>query len=86
MFNEKIIKVACRVRVTYLKKLFKRLITMLEKKYKISFLWTKCGQKQWFCSHERSCKSLKNFFLENKNFFQLICTDMIFKMACGNFF
>ena len=45
MFNEKIIKVACRVRVTYLKKLFKRLITMLEKKYKISFLWTNMWPK-----------------------------------------
>ena len=45
MLNEKIIKVACRVRVTYLKKLFKRLITMLEKKYKISFLWTNMWPK-----------------------------------------
>lgn len=37
MFNEKIIKVACRVRETYLKKLFKRLIITLKKKYKTSF-------------------------------------------------
>ena len=50
-----------------------------------SIFWGKnWGPDQWFCSCVKSSKSLKKKF-SKKKFFQLICTDMIFKTVCGNF-
>ena len=42
--------------------------------------------KHWICSREKSSKSLTKRFFEKKQFFQLICADMIFKTVCGIFF
>ena len=42
-------------------------IVTLEKNYKIIFLWKKWGPNQWFCSREKSSKSLKKIFFMKKN-------------------
>ena len=40
----------------------------LEKKYKTRFLSKKLSLNEWFCSCEKSSKSLRNNFVEKKSF------------------
>ena len=58
----------------------------LEKKYKINSMWKKVRPKSVVLQSQKKLEILEKKFFRKKNFYQLICVDMIIKRACRNFF
>ena len=56
----------------------------MQKSIKLIFCGKKWGPNQWFCSREKSSKSLKKNLFEKK-IFQHVCAYITFKTVCRNF-
>ena len=53
---------------------------------KINFFWKKMRLKSVVLQPRKKLQVLEKIFFREKNFFQLICADIIFKTVCGIFF
>ena len=49
-------------------------------------MWKKMRPKSVVLQSQKQLQVLQKYLFQKKNFFQLICLDMIFKTVCGNFF
>ena len=102
-FTEEILKVACRVRVAYLKEWNHQFFTVFPNKFlkHVFNIILKLNNHPWksiklfleekndaqisgFAVVKKAPSPWKKNFLKKK-FFQLICTDKIYKTVCGNF-